>query len=102
YGVRCLDHLNGMFGLALLDRRRRRLLLARDPMGMKPLYYAATPRGIVFASEAKALLACGLVQAEADWEALNIYFAGSYIPAPMTCFQSIRRLRPGEFLLAEG
>src|SRR5207249_813565 len=62
YGIECLDQLRGMFALAIYDTRRRTLLLARDPAGMKPLYFARTRRGFLFASEVKALFASGLIR----------------------------------------
>jgi asparagine synthase (glutamine-hydrolysing) len=101
HGVECLKHLNGMFGLAILDRGRRRLLLARDPAGMKPIYYARTSKGFLFASEAKALLASAFLSAAPDWEGLNLCLAARYIPAPRTCFRGVERLPAGAFLLLE-
>jgi asparagine synthase (glutamine-hydrolysing) len=102
HGVECLKFLNGMFGLAILDCRQKRLLLARDPIGMKPLYYTRTPNGFLFASEAKALLASCLISAEPDWEGLDIFLTVGYIPAPKTCFRGVERMRAGEFLVLEG
>ena len=101
HGLDCLKRLNGMFSLAILDRRNRRLLLARDPAGMKHVYCASTPKGFCFASEAKALFASGLVSAAPDWEGLSVYLAAAYVPAPQTCFQGIRRLPAGTYLLVE-
>ena len=101
YGPEGLARLNGMFGLAILDRRQRRLLLARDRAGMKPLYCAKTARGFLFASEARALFASKLVTAEPDWKGLNVCLASQYIPAPRTCFRGIERLPAGAFLLLE-
>lgn len=101
YGTESLGHLHGMFSVAILDRRQRRLLLARDRAGMKHLYCARTSRGFLFASEAKALFASGLVSAEPDWEGLNVCLASHYIPAPRTCFRGIERLPAGAFLLLE-
>jgi len=98
HGPECLNRLDGMFGLAILDRREQRLLLARDPAGMKPLYYANTPKGFLFASEAKPLLISKMISAEPDWEGLNTFLAAEFVPAPRTCFRGIRRMRAGEFL----
>jgi asparagine synthase (glutamine-hydrolysing) len=99
-GWECLKRLEGMFALAVLDIDRRTLLLARDPMGMKHLYYAETPQGLVFASEAKALFAGGLVEARPSLQAIDTYLAVGYVPSPMTAFHGIERLMPGQYLLA--
>ncbi|NQT16445.1 MAG: asparagine synthase (glutamine-hydrolyzing) [Planctomycetes bacterium] len=100
-GLAALERLDGMFALALVDRRQRRLLLARDRMGMKPLYYADTAHGLLFASEVKALLASGLIAAEVDRDALGAFFSVGYIPAPSSAFAGIRRLEAGSYLLVE-
>jgi asparagine synthase (glutamine-hydrolysing) len=96
-----LKRLNGMFALAVLDSRSGTLFLARDPVGMKHLYWSETPRGIVFASEARALFATGLVKPEPDWDALSRYFTFGWIQSPSTAFQGVHRLRPGSFVLFE-
>ena len=96
-----LDRLHGMFALAVLDTRRRRLLLGRDGPGMKQLYWARTPSGLLFGSEVKALLASRLITPEVDPEAIRLYLDGGFIPAPFTGFQGIRKLPPGGFLVAE-
>jgi asparagine synthase (glutamine-hydrolysing) len=74
-----------MFGLALLDLRSRRIVLARDRCGMKPLYYAATGSGFLLASEPGALLASGMVEPAPDWAVLDTYLAVGYTPPPRTC-----------------
>jgi asparagine synthase (glutamine-hydrolysing) len=101
WDVEGLDHLNGMFALAVLDAERRRLLLARDGPGMKHLYWARTPSGLIFGSEVKALLASGLIEPEVDSEAIRLYLAADFIPAPFTGFKDIRKLPPGGFVVAE-
>ena len=98
HGVDCLERLNGMFGLAILDRRERRLVLARDAAGMKPLYYARTTKGLFFGSESKALFASGLVAAEPDWTGLSNTLASRFCPAPRTCFRGVNRLPAGSYL----
>ncbi len=100
-GDALLERLEGMFALAILDARGRRLLLARDGPGMKPLYTAETPHGFVFASEVKALLASGLVRAEPDLEALDAYLAAGYVHAPLSMFRGVRKLRAGRYLVVE-
>jgi asparagine synthase (glutamine-hydrolysing) len=98
-GIDFLKRLNGMFALAVLDIPRRRLLLARDPVGMKHLYWAETPEGFVFASEARSLFSAGLVKARPDWESLGTYFSIGWVPSPRTAFQGLHRLRPGSYVL---
>src|SRR5438128_1817722 len=95
HGLDFVDFLDGMFGLALWDARRSRLVLARDRLGEKPLCYAATPDGFFFASEPKALLACGAVAATPDWTALALYLRTGYVPAPASAFREIVKLPPG-------
>ncbi len=102
HGVDFLARLDGMFGLALWDARRKRLVLARDRMGEKPLYYAATPGGFCFASEPKALLATGLVSREPDWAALAGYLRTGYVAAPASAFRDVVKLPPGGRLVLEG
>lgn len=89
---------NGMFGLAIWDGRRRRLLLYRDRMGKKPLYWARVPGGIAFASEIKALLVHPDVSREWDHGALYQYFGLKNTSAPRTAYRQIRQLEPGHML----
>jgi len=95
YGDDCLRHLEGMFALALWDSPRRKLLLARDRFGIKPLYVAQQEEALYFASELLAL-ARGGAAAEMDPEALYAYMALSYIPAPLSAFRGVRKLLPAE------
>src|SRR5579864_3533033 len=101
YGVECLDRLRGMFAIAVYDTRERRLLLARDGPGMKPLYFAQVKRGLVFASDARALFASGLVAPEPNPAAIDTYLALGYVPAPLSAFQGLERLGAGQYLIAE-
>ena len=80
YGLACVDHLRGMFAFALWDSVRQRLLLARDPLGEKPLYLYEREGRLLFASEMKALLRSGEVPFELDPEAVNLYFHYQYVP----------------------
>ncbi|MEJ7783949.1 MAG: asparagine synthase (glutamine-hydrolyzing) [Solirubrobacteraceae bacterium] len=98
-GVECLHELRGMFAVALWDSRQDRLLLARDRMGVKPLYWAEVRGGLLYASEPAAILASGLVQARPDIEALAQYMALQYVPPPMSGFSGIQKLAPGERLI---
>ena len=100
-GDGCLDGLEGMFGFALWDRARRRLLLARDPLGIKPVYYREHDGRLAFASEAKALLLDPGCPREPDLEALAAYLAFLYVPSPATAFVGIRKLEPGHALVFE-
>ncbi|MCB1916015.1 MAG: asparagine synthase (glutamine-hydrolyzing) [Rhodocyclaceae bacterium] len=102
WGDDCLLRLNGMFDFALWDGRRRRLLLARDRLGVKPLYVCQSARGLAFASEAKALLALPDVSAELDHAALRSYLHLGYVAAPQSLFRGIRKLPPGSLLVVEG
>ncbi len=90
HGARCVDHLRGMFGLAVWDERRRRLFLARDRAGKKPLYYALTPGGtLVFGSELKSLLLHPDVRREVSPEALDAYLSFGYVPDPLSIFRGV-------------
>lgn len=100
YGEDCFRRLRGMFAIALWDSRERKLLLARDRVGKKPLYYAAGRDRIVFGSELKAILAAGNVPARIDPCALADYFSLGYVPAPKTIYRAARKLRPGHYLVA--
>jgi len=97
-GAAAIDRLVGMFALAIWSETSRTLLLARDPVGIKPLVYYADAKRFVFASEFKALLADPAVPKEIDPEALDLYLSLNYIPAPLTIFRNIRKLRPGHLL----
>ena len=101
HGERLLEHLRGMFAFGLWDTRRRRLLLARDHLGQKPLYYARTAAGFAFASEIKALLACDPALRAMDLEALDQYLALRLIAPPRSMFRGIRKLPPGHLLVLE-
>jgi len=101
-GLDFLQRLNGMFALALLDRTRRCLLLARDRVGMKHLYWGETAGGIIFASEVRALFAAGLISPRPDWDALGSYFFIGWVPSPGTAFCGLRRLKPGSYVLLSG
>ena len=96
-GPAAVARLRGMFAIALWDARRRRLLLARDRFGKKPLYYAILSHGIYFASEIKCFRGLD-VPFDMDTEALRLYFQFGYIPDPASPFRAIRKLRAGEWL----
>jgi len=102
-GEACLSELDGPFSLALWDERKRQLLLARDKLGEKTLYYFfdARNKSLVFASEIKAILAYPAARAELDLDSLSLYFAFGYLPGPKTLFKDIYKLLPGECLRFE-
>src|SRR4051794_32660490 len=91
-GERCVERLHGMFALALWDRRRRQLLLARDRVGKKPLLYALRDGGISFGSEMQALLEDDEIAREVDAEAIDTYLGLGYVPAPLTTLKAVRKL----------
>lgn len=101
FGPACVNHLRGMFAFALWDEKRRRLLLARDPMGEKPLYLYEHDGRIVFASEMKALLRSGLVPFELDPAAIDRYFHYQYIPEPQTALKGVRKLAAAHTLIVD-
>ena len=98
FGDEFLQHLNGMFGIALWDERRRRLILARDRTGIKPLYYAWHDGALIFGSELKAILAYPGMPRNIDLVALNEYLSFEYVPTPRSIFQGISKLPPGHAL----
>ena len=98
-GPACVERLRGMFAFAILDERRRRLFLARDRAGIKPLVYAWDGRRLLFGSEIKAILQDPRVDCELDQEALGEYLTYHYVPAPRTIFRAVRKLPPASTLL---
>lgn len=98
-GEHFLDELNGMFALALWDAKNRRLLLARDRMGKKPLYYLHDPAKLIFGSELKALLAHPETERKIDPLSLQKYLAYEYLPAPRAIFQGIEKLPAAHYAL---
>ncbi|MCG3115118.1 MAG: asparagine synthase (glutamine-hydrolyzing) [Candidatus Manganitrophus sp. SA1] len=99
FGPDCLRRLRGMFAFAIWDRSKRQLLLARDRLGKKPLYYTRRDGALLFASEVKALLTVPGVTRGVNWEAIDPYLSLRYVPGPMTLFQDITKLMPGHYLL---
>jgi asparagine synthase (glutamine-hydrolysing) len=98
-GPRCVERLQGMFAIAIWDDRKRELFLARDRLGVKPLYYARPPGGFLFGSEIKALLAHPAVSADLDEEAFHHYLTFICTPAPLTMFSGISKLAPAERMI---
>ena len=99
WGEACVDRLRGMFAFAIWDERQQILFLARDRLGVKPLYYAQLPDGLVlFGSELKALLAHGALKRNIDPRSVEDYFALGYVPEPRTIYTSALKLAPGHTL----
>jgi asparagine synthase (glutamine-hydrolysing) len=101
YGDACVTRLRGMFAFALWDARARRLLLARDRVGKKPLYYAHDGERLLFGSELKALLADPSVKRDLALEAIDDYLAFGAVPAPRTVYRGIAQVPPGHYLVWE-
>lgn len=103
YGVEFVSHLRGIFALAIYDRRpqRPRLVLARDPFGIKPLLYACREGSLIFASELKALLASGLVERQLDPISLRLLLAQGSVPQPRSIVSGVEMLLPGHVLVHE-
>jgi len=97
-GEACVNRLRGMFAFAIYDKRERKLFLARDRVGVKPLHYARTQDGIVFGSEIKSLLQHPGVTREVNHEAIADFLSFGYVPDPQTAFRGIHKLPPGHTL----
>ncbi len=108
-GVECVQDLNGMFAFALWDKNRRRLFIARDRFGEKPLYYHFNPGSnshssgseLIFASELKAVVKDGRINRDVDVSALDDYLAYGYVPAPKSIYQSVKKLPPAHYMVLE-
>ncbi len=101
HGTAFAERLRGMFAIAVWDRERKRLVIARDRYGIKPLYYSERDGRISFASELKALLAEPGFPREIDLGAVEAYLAMNFVPTPLTIFRAARKLPPGHLLIAE-
>jgi asparagine synthase (glutamine-hydrolysing) len=101
WGTKVLQRLNGMFGLAIWDVKERRLVLARDAMGIKLVYYRVANGQLTFGSEIRAILAAKESSPEVDPAALSMFLQFRYTPSPLTIFQGIRKLAPGAMLIVE-
>jgi asparagine synthase (glutamine-hydrolysing) len=100
WGVKIFEKLNGIFALAIWDKKNETLYLARDPYGVKPLYYFWQDGKLIFSSEIKSILEYP-IKRELSVDALNIYFRFLYIPAPLTAFKNIFKLPAGKFLVLQ-
>lgn len=100
-GEEVFSCLNGMFAVALYDSKRRRLILARDRLGKKPLYWADLGGALIFGSEIKALMAHPSFRSELDLESVNAYLLHEHVPTPRTIFKGVRKLEPASYLVWE-
>ena len=98
YGERCVEPLRGMFAVAIWDGPRRELFLARDRLGIKPLYYAATPQGVLFGSELKALVQSPWLTSRLDHRGLTAYLQYGYVPDPLSILEGVAKVPPGHTL----
>jgi len=96
-----VHQLNGMFAIALWDKKRDTLIIVRDRLGIKPLHFYSTPHSLVFSSEIKSILQADY-RRELDYESLSRFFTFEYIPAPATIFKGIQKLLPGHMIVARG
>jgi asparagine synthase (glutamine-hydrolysing) len=99
WGSDVLNHLNGMFGLAIWDDRKRQLIVARDPMGIKLIYYRLSPDRLEFASEMRPLLVASHGKPEIDPTAVSLFLRYRYTPSPLTVLKGIKKLAPGTRLV---
>jgi asparagine synthase (glutamine-hydrolysing) len=95
WGIACVQRFNGMFAFALWDGMQKKLYLARDRLGVKPLYYAHFPGKLAFASTLKAFAQFSDLPREIDPQALDLYFQMSYVPAPLSIYRGVRKVKPG-------
>ncbi len=102
WGIDCLSRLRGMFAFALYDKKTGKLLLARDRIGIKPLYYYHEHNRFLFASEIKAILEDPKVERRVNYQALYDYLGFEFVPAPQTMFASIQKLPAGSYLVLDG
>jgi asparagine synthase (glutamine-hydrolysing) len=100
WGVDCLRRLNGIFAFAILEIASGKMILARDHIGVKPLYYYYKDSRFIFSSEVKAIFAHN-IEYPLNIEALNVYFRLLYIPSPLTIWHNISKLEPGHFAIVE-
>lgn len=101
YGEKCFEKMDGMFALAIYDFRNQRLLLARDRMGEKPLYWTNTAGTFLFASELKALFASARVPKELNLSAVSQYLLYDYVPTPQSIIKNVHKLEPGAVIIIE-
>jgi len=99
FGESCFEKLNGMFAIGLYDFRLRKLILARDKMGKKPLYWGIFGNTLIFGSELKAIMRHRVFKKELNLEAVNKYLTYEYVPTPHSIFKNIYKLEPASYLV---
>ena len=97
-GEKFINEINGMFGIAIWDKKKETLFVYRDRLGIKPIYYYYDKDKFLWASEIKAILASNLIKKEIDIEAVDLFFRLGYVPGPLSIFKNIRKLLPGHYL----
>jgi asparagine synthase (glutamine-hydrolysing) len=102
HGTDCFARFNGMFACVIVDEEAQRVVFARDRMGIKPLYFAKTPEGLVISSELRALVKAGIVPFEIDQRALDVYLGLGYVPAPLCLVKGVTKLEAGAFAVLTG
>jgi len=102
FGTECVQHLNGIFSFAIWDQPRRSLFIARDRLGVKPLFYAVTDDSVIFASELRVMLAHPRLTRQVDLVSFNDYLTFEYVPTPRSMIKGIRKLPPGHTLTVHG
>lgn len=101
FGERSVEHCNGMFAFCVYDSRRKRLFLARDRVGKKPLFYYRDSEKFVFASEMKSLFADGLIQRRVNKQAIRSSLMNGHVPSPDTAFMDVVQLEPGHYMIVD-
>ena len=101
WGLDVFNHLNGMFGVAIWDVKKRRLVVSRDAMGIKLIYYKIADGNLSFGSEIRPVLAADNTKPEVDATALNLFLRFRYTPSPLTIFSGVKKLPPGAMLVVE-
>ncbi len=99
WGLKCLDYLNGMFAFAIYDNEKQELLIARDRLGVKPLYFYHSSEYFLFASEVRSLLSSGYIERKIDSESINGYLSGQAVKTPNSIVKDIHQLCPGEYAI---
>lgn len=99
YGIDCLSRFNGVFAFCIYDMNDKRLFIARDPLGVKPLYYYLSDKRFIFGSEIKSILKYEEIRPSVNFSQLSAYFSFRYVPGPYTMFNNIAKLLPGHYII---
>ena len=101
WGDDCFPRFNGMYGMSIWDTKKKRLILARDPFGIKPLYYYNDGKRLIWGSEIKAILADSQIPRKVNIQALDLFLTFRFVPSPFTMFEGIKKIRPGHRVIVE-